>query len=354
MLFDTDGIGGGKYSKRVEKFLEDEFFPNSKVYLTTSGTTALEMAAILGDFDYGDEIIMPSYTFPSTANAFVREGCRPVYVDVRLDTFNLHEKLIEDAITPLTKAIVPVHYAGVGCNMDIICQIAKRHNLLVIEDAAQCFDSYYKDRSLGSIGDIGVLSFHGTKNIGCGEGGAIIINNDKVKERAEIILNKGTDRNKMLRGEVDKYSWVDVGSSFLISDYLAAILHYRLSNYYTYTSIRQTRYDKYYEFFIDNNLTEYVLLPTIPSYAYSNKHIFYVLVRNHRMRDLILEKLNLVGIKATTHYYPLHMSKYGKQFKTKYLPVTEHINSAMIRFPLDEDVTNEMLNKIKNILTEVC
>lgn len=349
-MLKTTGESRGKFTREVEEFMEKEFGMN-KVFLTTSGTAALELAAMLCDFNYGDEVIIPSFTFPTTASAFVREGCKPVYTDIKLDTLNMNEDFIEFIITSSTKAIVPIHYAGVGCEMDKIMNIARKYNLLVIEDAAQGFDSYYKGKHLGTIGDIGILSFHATKNIGCGEGGATIINNDRLIEKAEILLEKGTNRNKMFRREIDRYSWVNLGSSFGMSDYLAAILQSKMKNYKDYTSRRKTVYDIYYKLFENFMLTDYVTLPRIPDYCNSNKHIFYTLLKKYKNRDRVLEMLNKSGIKADSHFYPLHLSEYGSQFATGNLHITELVDKSIIRFPMVDSITYDTIATITRMLS---
>lgn len=275
--------GDGKYTKLVSKWFKDEYKINQAL-LVHSGTAALELSAILANLEAGDEVIMPSYTFCSTANAFVLQGAIPVFIDIRPDTLNINEKLIEQAITPKTKAIVPVHYAGVGCEMDTIMDIAKRHNLLVIEDAAQAFDAKYKGKQLGTIGDMGCFSFHETKNIMSGEGGLFVTNNPEYSERAEIIREKGTNRSKFFRGQVDKYTWVDKGSSYLPSDVIAAYLYSVLRIAPQIQEKRTLIWNKYNKAFKDLEKEGLVKLPYIPNECTNNAHMFYMIFNDLETR----------------------------------------------------------------------
>ena len=305
--------GDGEFTKKCNSKLE-ELSGTKKALITTSGTAALEMAAILADVQPGDEVIMPSYTFVSTANAFVLRGAKIVFVDIRPDTLNIDEKLIEDAITAKTKAIIPVHYAGVGCEMDTICEIAKRHNLLVIEDAAQGVNAFYKGRALGSIGDYGCFSFHETKNYSSGEGGAILINNENNVERAEIIREKGTNRSKFFRGQVDKYTWVDVGSSYLQSELNCAYLYAQLENPEIINDNRLKSWKLYDEMLTPLANKGIIELPFVPKECVHNGHMYYIKVKDLAERTKLLSYLKENGVGAVFHYIPLHSSPAGQKF----------------------------------------
>ncbi len=305
--------GDGEFTKKCHQWLEKNFFCK-KVLLTTSGTHALDISAILSNIKEGDEVIMPSFTFVSTANAFVLRGAKIVFVDIRPDTMNIDENLIEQAITPKTKAIVVVHYAGVCCEMDTIINIAKKHNLIVIEDAAQGVMSKYKEKYLGTIGDIGCYSFHETKNYTCGEGGAIILNDKKFIERAEIIREKGTNRSKFYRGEINKYTWIDIGSSYLPSELNAAYLYAQLEKSEKIIKNRLKIWNTYYkglEFLAKKGLIE---LPFIPKECQHNGHMFYIKVKNIEQRTKLISYLKNHRIMSVFHYIPLHSSIAGKKF----------------------------------------
>lgn len=327
--------GDGKFTKKCSAKLE-EMTGAKKAMITTSGTAALEMAAILSDIKPGDEVIMPSYTFVSTANAFVLRGAKIVFVDIRPDTMNIDEKLIEDAVTDKTKAIVPVHYGGIGCEMDTICEIAKRHNLLVIEDAAQGVNAFYKGRALGSIGDFGCFSFHETKNYSSGEGGAILVNNEFDVERAEIIREKGTNRSKFFRGQIDKYTWVDVGSSYLQSELNCAYLYAQLKNPELINNDRLKSWNTYNELLkplADKGLIE---LPYIPAECSHNAHMYYIKVKDLDTRTKLLAHMKANKILAVFHYIPLHSSPAGRKFgrffgEDKY---TTKESERLIRLPM--------------------
>ena len=303
--------GDGEFTKKCHQWFLEKM--SSKVLLTTSGTDALEMASVLACLKPGDEVIMPSFTFSSTANAFILRGAKIVFVDIRPDTMNIDENLIERAITEKTKAIVPVHYAGVSCEMDKILEIAKKNNLIVIEDAAQGVMSKYKGKYLGTIGDLGCYSFHETKNYSMGEGGAIVFNNDNFYERGEIIREKGTDRSRFLRGQVDKYTWVDMGSSYLPSDINAAYLYAQLEMAEEINKDRLNSWNNYY-----NNLKEIeeIELPTIPEGCEHNAHMFYIKTKNLEERTQLTKHLKEQGIISVFHYIPLHSApagiKYGR------------------------------------------
>lgn len=327
--------GNGPFTKKCESALE-RMTGAKKVVLCPSGTAALEMMMLLANIGPGDEVIMPSFTFSSTANAVVLRGATPVFVDIRPDTLNIDETLLENAVTPRTKAIVPVHYAGIGCEMDVITAIAKRHELLVLEDAAQGICAAYKGRALGSIGEMGALSFHETKNIHCGEGGALLINDDRYIERAEIVSEKGTDRSKFFRGEVDKYTWVDLGSSFLLNEVSAAFLYAQLENAAAITKRRLDLWERYFLLFEELESLHYLRRPRIPATVSHNAHIFFVLFENVRMRDIVLRRLKAQDIMSVFHYIPLDTSPFGTQHKraSAELPVSRRISQSLLRLPL--------------------
>lgn len=305
--------GDGEFCKMCAGWMENKFHA-SKIMLTTSCTHGLEMAALLCDIKSGDEVIMPSYTFVSTADAFVLRGAKIKFVDIDPKTMNINANLIEEAITDRTKVIVPVHYAGVGCDMDSIMDIAKRHHLLVVEDAAQAMMATYKGRYLGTIGDFGSYSFHETKNYTMGEGGTININNEHYIERGEIIREKGTNRSKFFRGEIDKYSWVDIGSSYLPSEMNAAYLYAQLEFADEINRKRLALWNTYYASLQDLQQQGYIELPYIPPECEHNAHMFYVKLKNLDERTKILAYLKKKGIYAVFHYVPLHSSKAGKEF----------------------------------------
>lgn len=305
--------GDGEFTKRCNKWLENKT-KSPKVLLTTSCTHATEMAAILSGIKQGDEVIMPSYTFVSTADAFVLRGAKIVFVDIRPDTMNIDENLIEAAITDKTKVIVPVHYAGVSCEMDKIMSIAKKYNLIVVEDAAQGVMSSYKGQALGTIGDYGCYSFHETKNYSMGEGGALLIKNAENVERAEIIREKGTDRSKFFRGEIDKYTWVDAGSSYLPSELNAAFLMAQLEEADEINNNRLNTWNIYYTELKYLQEKEIVTLPFIPEYCVHNGHMFYIKVKDLEERTKLISYLREKGILAVFHYIPLHSSPAGYKY----------------------------------------
>lgn len=327
--------GDGNFTKLCSRWLEQRT-GSSKALLTHSCTAALEMAAMLANLGHGDEVIMPSYTFVSTANAFVLRGATPVFVDIRPDTLNIDETLIEAAITPRTKAIVVVHYAGVGCEMDAIMDVARRHNLIVIEDAAQGIMSTYKGRPLGSIGHMGCLSFHETKNIISGEGGALLINHPEFVERAEIIREKGTNRSLFFRGQVDKYTWCDLGSSFLPGELITAFLWAQMEAADTITAQRLqlwAQYNQALEVFEKKGL---IRRPIVPAHCLQNAHMYYVLLQNLAARTQFIERLKAVGIGAVFHYVPLHSAPAGRKFGRAHgkMDVTESHSERLVRLPL--------------------
>ena len=334
--------GDGEYTKKCAKKLE-ELNGTKRALLTTSCTHATEMAALLADIKPGDEVIMPSYTFVSTADAFVLRGATPVFVDIRPDTMNIDETLIEDAITPKTKAIVPVHYAGVGCEMDTIMDIARRHNLTVIEDAAQGIASSYKGKALGTFGDFGCYSFHETKNISMGEGGALLIQNEDLVEPAEIIREKGTNRAKFFRGQIDKYTWVNYGSSYLPSDMNAAYLWAQLENIDIIQKKRLSVWNRYKEGLSELEKKEYIEFGMIPDGCTNNAHMFYIKVSNLETRTELISYLKEKGIMAVFHYVPLHSAPAGRKFgrfngEDRY---TTKESERLIRLPLFYSISDE-------------
>ncbi len=344
--------GDGPFTKKCNRWFEDQF-DCLKSLLTTSCTHALEMAAILADIEEGDEVIMPSFTFVSTANAFVLRGAKIKFIDIRPDTLNMDEALFEDAITPRTKAIVPVHYAGVSCEMDTISDIAARYQLLVIEDAAQGVMSSYKGKKLGTIGDLGCYSFHETKNYNCGEGGALIINSEVYLERAEIIREKGTDRSKFIRGQVDKYSWVDIGSSFLPSELNAAFLYAQLTNASTVNEARLRAWDQYYVELAEIAEAGIIQLPHVPSYCQQNGHMFHIRVKDMDERSRLIEYLKHNNIQALFHYIPLHSSAAGLKYG-EFIGIDRYTTSEserLLRLPMFYGITEDEIvyicNKVK-------
>jgi dTDP-4-amino-4,6-dideoxygalactose transaminase len=347
--------GDGPFTRKCHAWLEQNT-GCAKALLTHSCTGALEMAALLADLQTGDEVIMPSFTFVSTANAFVLRGAVPVFVDIRPDTLNLDESQIEAAITPRTKAVVPVHYAGVGCEMDVLLEIAKKYRLLVIEDAAQGIQSKFRGKPLGSFGHLAALSFHETKNIISGEGGALLINDPDLIERAEIIREKGTNRSRFFRGQVDKYTWMDLGSSFLPGEMVAAFLYAQMEKAQEITRRRLNLWETYHGAFRDLEEKGLVQRPHIPTHCAQNAHMYYLLMKNESHRDLLLEALNKnEGINAVFHYLPLHRSpagqKYGRTLSP--LPHTDNISGRLLRLPLwigMEDYQAEIIDRIiKNV-----
>lgn len=310
--------GDGYFTKKCHSWLEKNL-GTKKAFLTHSCTSALEMAAILADIKPGDEVIMPSYTFVSTANAFVLRGGVPVFVDIRPDTLNIDENLIEKAITRKTKAIVPVHYAGVGCEMDTILKIARKHRLLVIEDAAHGVKATYKSRELGTIGDFGALSFHETKNIISGEGGALLVNNPKFIKRAEIVWQKGTDRSRFMRGEVDKYTWQDIGSSFLPGELVAAFLWAQLEKATEITKKRLQIWNRYHKGLKKLEDSGRLRRPVVPKNCKHNAHIYYLILRSPQQSASLRKQLNKNKIQALSHYSSLHISKFFKKVAKKHL-----------------------------------
>jgi dTDP-4-amino-4,6-dideoxygalactose transaminase len=327
--------GDGHFTKQCHALLEKQTGCH-KALLTHSCTAALEMAALLADIGPGDEVVMPSYTFVSTANAFVLRGGVPVFVDIRPDTLNLDEIKIEAAITDRTKAIVPVHYAGVGCDMDVIMEIADQHDLLVIEDAAQGMSASRNDRALGSIGHLGTLSFHETKNVISGEGGALLVNDERFFERAEIIREKGTNRSQFFRGQVDKYTWIDVGSSYLPGELIAAFLLAQLEEVMDITRRRLDVWQQYHVGFAALEAQGHLRRPTLPAECQHNAHMYYLLVENLNVRTALLQYLKEQGVSAVFHYIPLHSSPAGRHYGrvNQDLSVTDSVSERLLRLPL--------------------
>lgn len=334
--------GDGPYTKRCHTWLETTL-GTRKALLTHSCTAALEMCALLLNFAPGDEVIMPSYTFVSTANAFVLRGGVPVFVDIRPDTLNIDERLVEAAITPRTKAIVAVHYAGVGCEMDTLAAIARRHNIALVEDAAQGMQAYYKGRALGAIGDLGALSFHETKNIISGEGGALLVNDPELVQSAEIVREKGTDRSRFFRGQVDKYTWQSVGSSYLPGELIAAFLWAQLEEADRINATRMAAWKRYHEMLAPFEERGVLRRPIIPEYCEHNAHMYYVLLAPEISRQKVLEHLRNNGVFAVFHYVPLHSSPAGKELCRAHgnFTVTDSLSERLIRLPLWVGLTQE-------------
>jgi dTDP-4-amino-4,6-dideoxygalactose transaminase len=342
--------GDGQFTQRCSRLLERRFGIH-RALLTPSCTAALEMAAILCDLGPDDEVILPSFTFVSTASAIARLGAKLVFVDIRSDTLNLDETLIEEAITKRTKAIFPVHYAGVGCEMDRLMAIARGYDLLVVEDAAQGVNAFYNGRALGSIGHLGCYSFHETKNYICGEGGALCINDSRLHERAEIIRDKGTNRQKFFRGEVDKYTWVDLGSSYVPSEISAAFLFGQLELLDVIAERRREIYQLYRRKLKPLEAEGRLRLPEIPEDCTSNSHMFYIILPSTEQRDLVLADLKAQGIYSLFHYVPLHSSPMGRKLGCNTsLPVTDDLSSRLLRLPMYYDMTDDDQNRVVDAL----
>lgn len=343
----------GQFTKLCAKLMEERF-GIKKVLMTPSCTAALEVAALLSDIQEGDEVILPSYTFVSTANAIVLRGAKPVFVDIRPDTLNLDVNLAEKAITPRTKAIIPVHYGSIACDMDRIRTIAERHKLTVIEDAAQAVNATYRGQALGSIGHLGCYSFHETKNYACGEGGALCINDPDLIERAEILREKGTNRSRFLRGQVDKYTWVDLGGSHLPSELAMAFLYGQLENMDLIQFHRRQVFERYAELLQPFADRGDVQLPVIPDDCESNYHVFYVIVNDARTRDELLGRLRSRGIGAVFHYVPLHTAPMGQKFGYSEgdLPVTEDLHARLIRLPFYGNLSVEDQDRVVDEIRE--
>jgi dTDP-4-amino-4,6-dideoxygalactose transaminase len=343
--------GNGIFTKKCHEFFEKRYF-FKKALLTTSCTDALEMTAMLADIKQGDEVIVPSYTFVSTALAFVRQGAKIVFADSNSRNPNIDVGHLEELITPRTRVIVPVHYAGIACDMDPIMSLAKKYNLLVIEDAAQAIDSFYKGIPLGSIGHMSTFSFHETKNINSGEGGMLVINDEKLKNRSEVIWEKGTNRSEFFRGAVNKYGWVDIGSSFLPSEIIAAYLYAQLENLDAIQSRRKKIWETYYEGL--KSLTELgIMIPFIPDYATNNGHMFYLVCTDLKQRTAFIEHLKNNGILAVFHYQSLHKSAYyiNKHDKRE-IPFSDKYTDCLVRLPLFFELSDTDLSLIISIVKE--
>jgi dTDP-4-amino-4,6-dideoxygalactose transaminase len=345
--------GDGPFTKDCHRWLKEHTGADCAL-LTTSCTHALEMTAILAEIKPGDEVIMPSYTFVSTANAFVLRGAKIVFIDIRPDTMNIDETLIEDAVTDKTKVIVVVHYAGVSCEMDSILEVAHKYNIVVVEDAAQGIGAKYKNRALGTIGDMGCYSFHETKNVSCGEGGALLLQHGKLADRAEIIREKGTNRSKFWRGQVDKYTWMDIGSSYLPSEFNAAYLYAQLQNIDTINNDRLKTWAHYYEGLKPLENKGYIDLPHIPEACKHNAHMFFIKVKDIEERSKLIQYLKNKDVSSVFHYIPLHSSPAGKQYgcfhgMDKY---TTKEGERLLRLPMyygmEEESVEYVLETIKN------
>lgn len=345
--------GDGMFTRKCHALLEKELGV-PKTLLTTSCTHALEMAAILLDIKPSDEVIVPSFTFVSTVNAFVLRGAQPVFCDIRPDTLNLDETLLERLITPRTRAIVPVHYAGVGCEMDPIIDIAAKHGLTVVEDNAHGLFGKYKGSYLGTFGALATQSFHETKNFHCGEGGALLLNDPSLVDRAEIIREKGTNRSRFFRGQVDKYSWVDIGSSYLPSDILAAFLYAQLEEREDIQSRRQRIWEFYYHNLQGWATNQGIRLPIVPSHCEHSSHMFYLLMPSLEERQRLISHLKKQGILSVFHYLPLHTSEMGIKFGGKRgdCPVTEDASDRLLRLPFYNDLTRDDQERIIATITQ--
>ena len=357
----TTIAGDGYYTKKVNAFLESSFGAR-RAMMTTSCTGALEMATYLLQLKPNDEVIVPSFTFSSTANPVLLSGARVVFADISGDTLNIDPADIERKITPHTRAIYPVHYAGVACDMGAIMGIAREHGLWVVEDAAHAMNATYKNKYLGTIGDFGCYSFHETKNYACGEGGSLLINVDskEISARAEILREKGTDRSRFFRGETDKYTWVDIGSSYLPSDILSAFLYAQLEKLDEIQQKRLAAYAAYYHALKPLEREGLLRLPVVPAYAGHNAHLFYILLRNRMARDRVMHRLKALGVNALFHYLPLHASPMGYRLGYRHgdLPVTENISDRLLRLPLHAGITGEeleyVISSVRSVVADVC
>ncbi len=347
--------GDGHFTRLCQNKLEQELGAK-KVLLTTSCTAALEMSAILLDIQPGDEVIVPSFTFVSGANAFVLRGAKPVFVDIRPDTLNINEELVEERISPRTKAIAVVHYAGVGCELERLLSIGKKHGVPVIEDNAHGLFGRYQDRPLGSFGPLATQSFHDTKNVICGEGGALVINDSAYIERAEILWEKGTNRKKFFAGLVDKYSWVDIGSSFLLSELLAAFLFAQLEQAEKIQSLRHAVWRYYYDALQPEAQKLGIELPNAPANCEHAAHLFYILLPNQTIRDELIKFLRSKGIGSAFHYLPLHLSPMGRRFgyKDGDCPITEEVSGRLLRLPFHNRLTMEDQSRAISAISEFC
>jgi dTDP-4-amino-4,6-dideoxygalactose transaminase len=344
--------GNGIYTKKCQKFFEEKY-GFLKTLLTTSCTDALEMAAILADIQPGDEVIVPSYTFVSTALAFIRNGATIVFADSNSENPNIDIDAIEKLITPRTKAIVPVHYAGMACDMDSIMRLAEKYNLVVIEDAAQAIDSFYKERPLGGIGHLAAFSFHETKNIIAGEGGMLVVNDEKYLKRAEIIWEKGTNRAEFFRGEINKYGWVDTGSSFLPSEIVAAFLYAQLENLPDIQRRRKNIWELYFKELTPLKEAGLIKLPFLPSYASNNGHMFYIICKDGHTRQALINYLKEQGVLAVFHYLSLHNSDFYKsKHDGRELAFSDYYTDSLVRLPFYLDLTDEEILKISYLVKQ--
>ncbi len=346
--------GNGKFTKRCQAWFEERY-GFRKTLLTTSGTDALEMCAMLCDLQPGDEVIIPSYTFVSTALAFLREGAKVVFADSMKRNPNLDAEQLESLITPRTKVIVPVHYAGVACDMDAVMAVAKKHNLLVVEDAAQAIDSFYKGKPLGGIGHMAAFSFHETKNITAGgEGGLLVVNDERFVRRCEILWEKGTNRAEFFRGEVNKYGWVDMGSSFLPSEVNAAFLWAQLENLDEIQTKRRQLWERYYERLAPLAQTGLFSLPDVPDYATNNAHMFYLVFPDYEKRTAFIKYLKENGVGAVFHYLSLHSSDfYRSRHDGRQLPECDRYADCLVRLPLFYDLTIEQVDYIVDTIEKL-
>lgn len=353
-LLNGKSSGDGKYTSKVYEQFRDRF-GIEHMLLTTSGTTALEMASILADIKPGDDVIVPSFTFSSTANSFMLRGAHPVFCDIRKDTMNIDEALIEGLITPKTKAIYTVDYAGIPCDMDAVNEIAKKHGLIVIEDAAQAVGSKYKGRYAGTLSEFGCYSFHETKNYVMGEGGAIVINEPSYMDRAEIIREKGTNRRQVLNGLVDKYTWHDIGSSFLPSDVLAAIMYAQMERYDEIMEKRMFVWNSYAEELKDLEKAGKLILPVLPDYVEHNAHMFNIILPTAKIRSDLVYRLKEKDIYAYICYVPLHSSPVGLKlgYKPEACPVTEDYGERVLRLPLYADMTKDDVAKVIELIHDI-
>jgi dTDP-4-amino-4,6-dideoxygalactose transaminase len=343
--------GDGQFTDRCSRLLAERT-GSARAFLTTSCTAALELAVALAGIRPGDEVIMPSFTFPTTAGAVARAGGTPVFVDIREDTLNLDERLVREALTPQTKALLPVHYAGVGCEMDELMNIASEHGLLIIEDAAQGLSSTYRDRHLGSIGQLGCLSFHETKNVTCGEGGSLLVNDPSLVERAEVLRDKGTNRAQFFRGEVDHYTWIDLGSAYLPSEVTAAFLWAQLEQAEAITKRRLELWRAYHERLAELESAQGLRRPSVPPECLHNGHIYYLVSQDRDQRDMLIDGLAERGIQAVFHYLPLHLSPAGRRYGRAHgqLPATERCADGLIRLPLWADMTEDDIERVVDAL----
>lgn len=345
--------GNGNYTQKCHQLFRDKY-SFKKVLLTTSCTDALEMAAMLTDIQPGDEVIVPSYTFVSSALAFIRQGATIVFADSYAANPNIDAAQIKALITPKTKALVVVHYAGVACDMDCIMELAHKHHLFVIEDAAQAIDSFYKGRPLGSIGHLGCFSFHETKNIQCGEGGMLAINDESMAKRAEIIWEKGTNRAEFFRGEINKYGWVDTGSSFLPSEVTAAFLYAQLENIDKIQQKRKELWDSYYQLLKPLAQKGHFQLPSIPGYATNNAHMLYIVCNSLEDRSKIIEKTKKAGVLTVFHYLSLHQSDfYASKHDGRVLPNADCFSNRLLRLPFYYELTMQQVELTTNLIASI-